>query len=57
MKDVTLSEKQAEVLEAFCEAFDLCTTGVWPVIAENMKDAGIADPDEALAEAREVLRG
>lgn len=57
MAEVTLTAKQAEALEAFCEAFDLCTTGQWPAIADHMSEAGIADPDGALAEAREILRG
>ncbi len=56
-KSITLNEQQAEALETFCEAFDLCTTGLWPNIAAHMRGAGIEDPETSLEEARSRLRG
>jgi hypothetical protein len=56
-RNITLTEKQAEALEAFCEAFDLCTTGQWTTVAQHMTYAGVDDPEGALEEAREALRG
>lgn len=53
-----LDDEHATTLTAFLDAFDLHTTGVWAVIARAMRDeAGIADPEAALAEAREALDG
>lgn len=54
----TLTNEQADALEAFCECFDLHTTGVWAHIEEGMRsDFGIEDPEEAIEEARRALRG
>lgn len=57
MKTVTLTEEQATALEAFCESFDMNTTGVWRDVARGMREQGIDDPETALNEARAVLRG
>lgn len=57
MKTITLTEDHAAVLEAFCESFDLNTTSVWRDVAEGMRDQGIENPEEALSEARAILRG
>ena len=55
---VTLTAQQAAALEAFCDAFDTITTGVWAPIAEEMKvNFDIEDPEEALEDARRALRG
>jgi hypothetical protein len=53
----TLTSDQAEALLAFCECFDLLTTGAWQPIEEAMReDFGIEDPEAALEEAKEALR-
>lgn len=53
-----LTEEQASVLEAFCESFDLYTTGMWAQVEEGMRDDwGIEDPEGALDDARRALRG
>tara|TARA_Y100000815_G_scaffold219984_1_gene205823 strand:+ start:389 stop:556 length:168 start_codon:yes stop_codon:yes gene_type:complete len=52
----TLTDEQARALVAFLESFDLVTTGVWAPIEEAMQEQfGIADPEEALADARAAL--
>jgi hypothetical protein len=57
MKSVTLTEEQATVLEAFCESFDMNTTGVWRDVERGMREQGIVNPDQALSDARAALRG
>lgn len=58
MAMITLTDEEATALEAFCESFDLLTTGAWAPIEEHMRDAyAIADPEAALEAARRALRG
>jgi len=58
MKTVTLTKDQAAVLLAFCESFDLVTTGAWAPISEAMEtNFGIADPEGELEAAKEALQG
>jgi hypothetical protein len=57
MKTITLTEKQADTLEAYCESIDLTLSGIWPAIEREMRDKGFDNPDEALEDARRVLRG
>ncbi len=58
MAMITLTDPEAHALEAFCESFDLLTTGAWAAIEAHMRDAhAIADPEAALEEARRALRG
>lgn len=53
-----LTKRQAETLEAFCECFDLYTSGAWTGIENGMrKDFGIENPEAALESARRALRG
>lgn len=53
----TLTEEQAHVLIAFMECFDLHTTGAWSAIETAMRDDfGVADPEEALEDVKNVLR-
>jgi len=53
-----LTRSQAEALEAFCECFDLYTTGAWTGIEAGMReDFGIENPEAALESARRALRG
>ena len=53
---VTLTAKQAEALFAFCEAFDLVTTGVWAQVEQSMRDDfGIEEPEQQLEEAKRAL--
>lgn len=54
---VNLTSKQAEVLLAFCECFDLYVTGAWPAIETGMRDDfGVEDPENELEEAKNALR-
>ncbi len=56
--NITLTKEQSDALEAFCDAFDMCTTGQWTAIAAHMKnECGIEDPEVSLENAREALRG
>ncbi len=53
---VTLTEEQADVLFAFCEAFDLYTTDAWQSVENGMRDDfGIAEPEDALEDAKRAL--
>lgn len=55
---ITLTNKQAAVLDAFLESFDLRVTGAWSAIEAGMiEDFGIEDPEADLEEARAALRG
>ncbi len=55
---ITLTQEQAQALEAFCESFDLRTTGAWTQVEEGMReDFGIADPESAIEDAKRALRG
>jgi hypothetical protein len=58
MAMITLTDEEAGALEAFCESFDLLTTGAWAPIEAHMRDAhAIPDPETALENARRALRG
>jgi len=55
---VVLTLAQAAALEAFCECFDLNSTGLWSRIEDDMReDFGIIDPEGDLESARRALRG
>lgn len=52
----TLTKKQAEVIRAFLDAFDLTTTGAWAGIEACMRDDfGIEDPEAALEDVKAAL--
>ena len=58
MAMITLTDEEATALEAFCESFDLVTTGAWAPIEAHMRDAyAIPDPETAIEKARRALRG
>lgn len=58
MAMITLTNDEALALEAFCESFDLLTSGAWAPIEAHMRDAyAINDPELALETARRALRG
>jgi hypothetical protein len=53
----TLTNEQAEALYAFCECFDLHTTGVWARIEQAMiEDFGIDSPEDAIESAKQALQ-
>ncbi len=55
---ITLTRDQADAIVAFCESFDLYTTGAWAQIEDGMRDDfGIEDPESALEDALRTLRG
>lgn len=53
----TLTKEQAQALFAFCECFDLYTTGAWAQVENGMReDFGIEDPEIAIEDAKEALQ-
>lgn len=52
----TLTESQVTALQAFLDAFEQTTTGVWTGIEKHMRENwGIEDPEAALEDAHQAL--
>lgn len=52
-----LTTEQAQALLAFCECFDLYTTGAWAQVEKGMRaDFGVEDPETAIEDAKEALQ-
>ena len=52
---ITISKKQADVLRAFLDSYELRGPG-WPGIEQGMReDFGVQDPETDLENAREAL--